>query len=615
MVDVPSIDFKYLLSHTFPGFFSAITLFMLIDLLSPLNLTGFIDSIEGLAGFVGFVLLIGTILGILLDAFQHAITERLFIQFKGLKEIRNCLKKDTPSCGRMNYSLYCLFKYKNKDALPIRDALNGGYYYYSEFFASTLLSLTLFSFIAPFYLFEVFSIPWRQSIIIGLASLSVAYFSIYSSYIAMKAFIKAILGVICSSREAKECPLPIRTRGKFRVPPLVRNLIWFLVIYFVGLYLTTGRLLINPWIALAGIIIGSLLTGYNGCFSCLSEDETTRSISVPGDALKTKARYLTSKIKVLQIEIREIKGKIDSMESGHGDLFGADQPVTDSLETLVNDLSKEVGQLAEKVDHLPADPKMISKDDRQWMKDAEKLLTDAQLHVKTATDRSNWAKAHLDESTSLIGSTGGKTTPEVASSIKTVLVDLESIRKILQQAKAAIAESEKTPNAICRKLGRISYHLNKLMPTGPFEATTTTLTAIFFVLLTLGVSYSPANISVEPPSLAENFTNLSLRNDSIISFQIINSGDNISPLELKIEGLNGISALFVKDNDSPGDQVKGRTLSRTDIRGESVNFFEIHINASAVPVGGAYRGSVDVTGKSKYGEVKKRIPITLNIEK
>ena len=62
--DIPTeIKFKHLLAHTFPGFFLALTVFMLISVWSPIDITAIaIKDITGLATFIGFILLIGTIL-------------------------------------------------------------------------------------------------------------------------------------------------------------------------------------------------------------------------------------------------------------------------------------------------------------------------------------------------------------------------------------------------------------------------------------------------------------------------------------------------------------------------------------------------------------------------
>ncbi|HPE52211.1 MAG TPA: hypothetical protein PLS83_12015, partial [Methanothrix soehngenii] len=96
MVDIPTqFTFEHLMSHTFPGFFSAVTLFMLIDVWSPLNLTALaIKDIAGLGTFVGFVLLIGSILGIIIDGIYHSIIEDdIFDKIEGVKDYKEKVKE------------------------------------------------------------------------------------------------------------------------------------------------------------------------------------------------------------------------------------------------------------------------------------------------------------------------------------------------------------------------------------------------------------------------------------------------------------------------------------------------------------------------------------------
>ncbi len=95
-ISIPSqFEFKELLSHTFPGFFSAISLFMLMDLWSPKNLTTWvIEDFAGLISFVGFVLIIGTILGVIIDGIHHSIIEDdIFDNLIAVQEIKSVFEK------------------------------------------------------------------------------------------------------------------------------------------------------------------------------------------------------------------------------------------------------------------------------------------------------------------------------------------------------------------------------------------------------------------------------------------------------------------------------------------------------------------------------------------
>ena len=92
----PTFEFQHLMSHTFPGFFSAVTLFMLIDIWSPIDLTSLaITNITALASFVGFILLIGSILGIIIDGIYHSIIEDdIFDTFDEVKKYKITIKQN-----------------------------------------------------------------------------------------------------------------------------------------------------------------------------------------------------------------------------------------------------------------------------------------------------------------------------------------------------------------------------------------------------------------------------------------------------------------------------------------------------------------------------------------
>ena len=99
MGELPTnFEFGEYLSHTFPGFFSAVTFFMLLDIWSSQNLTAWaIKDISGLISFTAFILLAGTIFGVILDGIRHSLVEEIvFIKLPGLNKIRNHLKSMMP---------------------------------------------------------------------------------------------------------------------------------------------------------------------------------------------------------------------------------------------------------------------------------------------------------------------------------------------------------------------------------------------------------------------------------------------------------------------------------------------------------------------------------------
>ena len=152
------IEYEHLLSHTFPGFFSALTFFMLIDVWSPSRLTEIVvTDINNMIAFIGFILLIGTIMGVILDNIHHSILEGMI--FEQFDEVQLWIKKFNNltklSKGRLDESnvqniLYYYFvKQLDKDALNYITHLRKAKYCYSEFYSNTFLSLLPFSIIIP----------------------------------------------------------------------------------------------------------------------------------------------------------------------------------------------------------------------------------------------------------------------------------------------------------------------------------------------------------------------------------------------------------------------------------------------------------------------------------
>ena len=155
-------SFQELLTYSFPGFFSALTFFMLIDVLSPINITALaIKDAISLATFVGFVILAGTILGVIIDGIHHSILEDIiFENLLGIKEIEECFKALYPS-EDLNLNSRYFFKNMGEKSIDIFEFLINSTYRYSEFYANTFISLIPFSFIVPFYLVDVFQIHWK----------------------------------------------------------------------------------------------------------------------------------------------------------------------------------------------------------------------------------------------------------------------------------------------------------------------------------------------------------------------------------------------------------------------------------------------------------------------
>lgn len=208
------IEYEHLLSHTFPGFFSAITLFMLIDVWSSISLTHLITAnISSLVAFIGFVLLIGTILGVILDNIHHFILEKLiFDQFDEAQlwitkfNIMTNIDLYKPShCDQENIVYYYFVKKIGPDAINYITHLRKAKYCYSEFYSNIFMSLVPFSIVIPFYLLKTFQISWGICISISLFVLILSCISLISSYQAYINYNKSLYYLIRGYLEKDYC--------------------------------------------------------------------------------------------------------------------------------------------------------------------------------------------------------------------------------------------------------------------------------------------------------------------------------------------------------------------------------------------------------------------------
>jgi hypothetical protein len=212
--EIPSqFEYEHLLSHTFPGFFSALTLFMLIDVWSPLNLTEIVvGDINNLAAFAGFILLIGTVLGVILDNIHHSILECLiFDQFDEVQlwiKKFNVLAKHDANNESLdedeNIFYYYFVKKIGPDAINYITHLRKAKYCYSEFYSNIFLSLVPFSIVVPFYLTKTFQIHWTLCIYLSIFFLLLSSISLISSYQAYLNYNKSLYNLVYGFAEENE---------------------------------------------------------------------------------------------------------------------------------------------------------------------------------------------------------------------------------------------------------------------------------------------------------------------------------------------------------------------------------------------------------------------------
>jgi len=194
-------EYEHLLSHTFPGFFTAFTFFMLMDVWSPSRLTELVlSNYNNLIAFIGFVLLVGTIMGVILDNIHHCILEGMI--FDQFDEVQlwitkfNRLTKIDPNkfnhCDSENIIYYNFVKTIGTDALNYITHLRKGKYCYSEFYANTFIALVPFSIVVPYYLLKTFQISWSLCIYISFFILFISCISLVSSYQAYRNYNKSL---------------------------------------------------------------------------------------------------------------------------------------------------------------------------------------------------------------------------------------------------------------------------------------------------------------------------------------------------------------------------------------------------------------------------------------
>jgi hypothetical protein len=178
-LEIPSqFKFETILSHTFPGFFLALGVFMLLDLLiTSYDLTLWAcGTIGDFLMVMGFIILVGTILGILIDGIQHTLEKGIFENCQKFKDLDAERKSLYPSSNIKHFYYFT----RNREAFT---HLTDNYYCYAEFYGNIAISLIAISFIAPFHFRDILHICAWPSFILGcVVPLVLAGFCIWSSY-------------------------------------------------------------------------------------------------------------------------------------------------------------------------------------------------------------------------------------------------------------------------------------------------------------------------------------------------------------------------------------------------------------------------------------------------
>lgn len=205
---LPSWDLKRTLAHVFPGFLLYIGFLMTLDTFvfqeqSTITLLLFrpeVTEVETLAAVIGIGIFLGSILGIMIDGIGHWLFEDQW--FGSIVEARKLSKSSDITIKKAEDDFYASWKdtfkfqekgphdfadffypftYKSEDTNKLKDNLIADYYSYFEFYLNSAISLTLVSFVLPFYTLTILGMVWQLSIVLFVIVLSGSFLLFYAS--------------------------------------------------------------------------------------------------------------------------------------------------------------------------------------------------------------------------------------------------------------------------------------------------------------------------------------------------------------------------------------------------------------------------------------------------
>ncbi len=201
-------SFSKIISHVFPGFLLIISVFMLIDsfCIEPGMYSDTICEdykLENIIFIIGLILLLGTIIGIIIDGLQHILITEIFNKLnknselgKQAKKIYGIIssiyldeifKKKCPKYAeteilkeKLNEKLLNWYFYFPLIDIDRFEIYVNEFYYYYEFFANIFLVLLVTIFSVFFYTTKVLNLSY--SWFITLIVICLTFFCIYAAW-------------------------------------------------------------------------------------------------------------------------------------------------------------------------------------------------------------------------------------------------------------------------------------------------------------------------------------------------------------------------------------------------------------------------------------------------
>jgi hypothetical protein len=159
-----------------------------------------VTEVETLAAVIGIGIFLGSIFGIMIDGIGHWLFEDQW--FGGIVDARKLSKSSDSTIKQEEDNFFTSWKdtfdfhetkfdafpdffypytYKSEDTIKLKDSLISDYYSYFEFYLNSAISLTLVSFVLPFYTLTILGMVWQLSIVLFVIVLSGSFLLFYAS--------------------------------------------------------------------------------------------------------------------------------------------------------------------------------------------------------------------------------------------------------------------------------------------------------------------------------------------------------------------------------------------------------------------------------------------------